>query len=97
MQRRTPGSPFTLLHVLEVQHLVRSDLPLLNQCFTRDHDKELPLCVMPVLALGNTRVGDIDAELAVTNGFNKLGKGATGIHIGLQRVFFNTRTTGEKG
>ena len=36
------------------------DVALLDQAVALDHDEKLPLAVVPVLALGNTGLGDID-------------------------------------
>ena len=53
---------------LEVQHLVRADAPLLYKGPAAHHDEQLPLAVVPVLALGDSRFRDVDAELAALRG-----------------------------
>ena len=53
---------------LKLQHLIRPDLPFLNQGVTGDDDEELPLAVVPVLPLRDPGLRDIDAELSVIHG-----------------------------
>ena len=53
---------------LKLQHFIRPDLSLLNQAVTGDNDKEFPLAVVPVLALRDPGLRDIDAELSVIQG-----------------------------
>ena len=48
--------PDSLSADLKFNHLVRPDLPLLNQAMTGNDDKEFPLAVVPVLALGDSRL-----------------------------------------
>ena len=49
-----------------------------------NHDEKLPLGIVPVLALGDAWLGDIDAHLTCIEGMNQLCKRATVIHIHLQ-------------
>ena len=51
---------------------------------TRDYDEELPLGVVPMLAFGDTRLGDIDADLSAIQGVDQLRETASVIHIHLQ-------------
>lgn len=69
---------------LEVQDLVRIDAALLDERAAGDHDKELPFGVMPMLPLGHPGIGDIDTELAIAKGLDKLRERAACIDIGLQ-------------
>lgn len=46
---------------------VRTDAAFLNQAMACDNDEEFPLGVMPVLALGNPRFGDVDGKLAAAH------------------------------
>ena len=70
---------------MEIQHLVAADSSRLNKALSRHYDKELPLAVVPVLALGNTGQRDIYTELTVVCRFQKLGKAATGICVHFER------------
>ena len=47
--------------------------------------KELPLAVVPVLSLGDTRFRDVDGDLSAGGGLQKLREAASLIHIHLQR------------
>ena len=40
------------------------EVALLDEAVATDHDEEFPLGVMPVLTLGDARLGDVDAYLA---------------------------------
>ena len=70
---------------LEFQHLVSPHLPLLNEGVAGDHDEELPLAVVPVLALGDAGPGDIHAELAAVLRFQQLREAAPLVPVHLQR------------
>ena len=50
---------------LVLQHFVRADLPLLDEPMAGYDDEELPLGIMPVLALGNAGLTDFDREPAM--------------------------------
>ncbi len=54
---------------LELQDLVAADPALLNEAVAGDDDEELPLGVVPMLALGDAGSGDIHGKLAVVGGF----------------------------
>ena len=69
---------------LKLDDLVGADLPLLNEPVARDHNKELPLAVVPVLPFGDARLRDIHAELVVVQGLQKLGERASLIAVHLQ-------------
>ena len=56
---------------LEAEDLVRADAPLLYQRPAAHHDEQLPLAVVPVLPLGDSRFRDVDAELAAVLGLEK--------------------------
>lgn len=58
---------------------------LLDKAMTSNHNKELPLGVMPVLPLGDARLRDVDAHLAAIQGMHQLGERASLVHIHLQR------------
>ena len=49
-----------------------------------DDDELLPLGVVPVLALCNTGLGDVDAYLSAIGGVDKLGKRAAVVAVHLQ-------------
>ena len=46
----------------ELYHLIGAELALLNEAVTGDHDEELPLGVVPVLAFGDAGLADVDHE-----------------------------------
>ena len=69
---------------LELQHFLRADLPLLNETVARHHDEELPLAVVPVLALGDAGLGDVHGKLAVIDRFQEFRKAASRIAVHLQ-------------
>ncbi len=72
---------------LKFHSLARADIPLLNEPMALDHNEKLPFGVMPVLTLGDARPGDIDADLAAILRVEKLGEGASVIHIHLEGIF----------
>ena len=61
------------------------EAPLLDEAVALDHDKLLELGVVPVLALGNAGLGDVDAHLTGREGVDELGEGAALIDIHLER------------
>ena len=54
---------------LEGKHLVRSDLALLDPTVARDNDEKFPFRMVPVLALGDARLRNVDRDLAAFFGF----------------------------
>ena len=46
----------------------------LNESMTADYDEGLPLAVMPMLALGDSWLGDVDAHLAMREGVEEFGE-----------------------
>ena len=69
----------------EVEDFAGADLALLDEGAAADNDEEFPFGVVPVLALGDAGLGDVDAELAVAQGLEELGEGAAGVGVGLER------------
>ena len=69
----------------ELYHFICTQLALLNQTMTRHHNKELPLGIVPMLSLGNTWLGDIDAYLTSIQRMHQLSKRTAVIHIHFQR------------
>ena len=69
---------------LEVQHLVRADATLLDKRPAAHHDEQLPLAVVPVLALGDSRLRDVDAELTALRGLQQLRERAAPVCVHLQ-------------
>ena len=47
---------------LKLDHLIRADFALLNEAVAGHHNKELPLGVVPVLALGDAGLRDVSAD-----------------------------------
>lgn len=48
---------------LKFPDLVRADLPFLDQAMAGNHHKKLPLGIMPVLALSDPGLTDVDGKL----------------------------------
>ena len=63
------------------EHLIRADFALFDAADTGYHHKELPLGVVPMLALGDTGLGDIDAKLSAGSGLEQFRKTATVVHV----------------
>jgi len=61
------------------------EIPLLDEPVTLDHNELLELGVVPVLALGDAGLGDVDAYLTGVEGVHQLGKGAAVVHVHLER------------
>ena len=70
---------------LKFKNIVRSELSLLDEAVAGDHDKKLPLAVVPVLPLGNARLRDIHGELPAACGLEQLREAAPLIRMHLQR------------
>ncbi len=62
------------------------NVALLNQAVTSNHDKQLPLGVVPVLPLGNARAADIDRHLTAIGGMHQFRERTAVIHIHLEGV-----------
>ena len=71
---------------LKLHRLAGVDVPLLNQAVTGHHDEQLPLGVVPVLALGDAGAADVDGHLAAVGGVNELGKGAPVVRVHFQGI-----------
>lgn len=56
---------------LKLYRLSGVDVTLLNQTVTGNYDKELPLGIVPMLALRDARLGDINADLTAILGMYK--------------------------
>lgn len=67
-----------------VQDLVRAFLTELNESVSRHDDELLPLCVVPVLPLGNAGFRDVDGHLPAVEGADQLGKAAPFVRIHVQ-------------
>ena len=78
------GLDFVAAH-FEFDHFVGADLAFLNQGASAHHDKEFPLGVVPVFALGDSRLGHVHAELAAVHRLQEFGKAAASIHVHLER------------
>ena len=70
---------------LELDDFVGADAALLYLAVAGHDDEELPLCVVPVFAFGDTGLGDVDAHLPYVGTFDQLGEGAAGVDVHLQR------------
>ena len=69
----------------ELDDLVGAELAFLNQTMPRDHDKELPLGIMPMLPLRNPGLGDVNGDLAAVKRVNQLRERAAVVNVHLQR------------
>lgn len=67
-----------------LKHFVGAFAAHLDQAVTLDDDELLPLAVVPVLALGDSWPGDVDAHLAAIRSMHQLGEGAAGVGVHLQ-------------
>ena len=70
---------------LEFDHFVGTELAFLDQAMAGDDDEELPLGVVPVLAFGDARLGNVDGHLAGVQRMHKLRETAAVVHVHLQR------------
>ena len=70
---------------LKIQHLVGTYFTLLDKSLTAYDNKELPLGIMPMLTLGDARLGNIHAELTAFLGAEKLCKAASRVNVHLER------------
>ena len=77
------GLDFVTTHLI-VEDFVRALLAELDEAVARDDDELFPLGVMPMLSLGDTGLGDVDAHLSAVEGVDKFGERAAGIDVHLQ-------------
>ena len=77
---------FKYLRIAIFVQLVRSWIlgPHLDESVTFYHYELLPFGVVPVLALGDARFADVDADLTAVQGVNQFGEGASVVHVHLQ-------------
>lgn len=68
----------------ELDNLVRTLFPLLDQAVAGNNDELLPFGVVPVLTFGDTRFADIDAYLSAVERVNQFGEGAAVVAVHLQ-------------
>ena len=64
--------------------LVRPLLALLDKAVAGDDDELLPFGVVPVLALGDTGLGDVDADLPAVEGADEFGERAPLVAVHLE-------------
>ena len=71
---------------LPLQHFTFGivQVPLLDEPVALDHNKLLELGVVPVLALGDAGLGDVDAHLTCIERVHQLGEGAAVVHVHLE-------------
>ena len=62
------------------------DISLLNQSVTCHHNEQLPLGVVPVLPLGDSRTADVDAHLPAVGGMHQFRERAAVVHVHLQGI-----------
>ena len=77
---------FKYLRIAIFVQLVRSWIlgPHLDEAVALDHYELLPLGVVPVLAFGDARFADVDADLTAVQGVNQFGERASVVHVHLQ-------------
>lgn len=68
---------------LELDDFICAELTLLDFAVTGHHNKELPLGIVPVLSLGYSGLGDVDAYLTDIGTFHKFRKRSTWVNIHL--------------
>ncbi len=69
---------------LVFNHLIRPLLAHLDQAVALHHDELFPLAVVPVLALGYTRLGDVDANLPAVGRVDQFGERAAVVAVHFQ-------------
>ena len=67
------GLDFVTTHLV-VEDFVGTFLAELYEAVARDDDELFPLGVVPMLALGDAGLGDVDAYLSAVEGVDELGK-----------------------
>lgn len=77
------GLDFVTTHLI-VEDFVRVLLAELDEAVARDDDELFPLGVVPMLALGDAGLGDVDAHLSAVEGVDKFGERTAGIDVHLQ-------------
>ena len=76
------GLDFVTTHLV-VEDFVSAFLAKLDEAVARDDDELFPLGVVPMLALGDAGLGDVDAYLSTVEGVDEFGERAAGIDIHL--------------
>jgi len=61
--------------------LIRADFPKTDDAGATDHQELFILTVVPVVAFGDARLGNVDGHLSSIRGLEKLGKRAPVIHV----------------
>lgn len=74
---------FVTTHLV-VEDFVGAFLAELDEAVAGDDDELFPLGVVPMLALGDAGLGDVDAYLSAVEGVNQFGERAAGIDVHLQ-------------
>lgn len=77
------GLDFVTTHLV-VEDFVGAFLAELDEAVARNDDKLFPLGVVPMLALGDTRLRDVDAHLSAVEGVDEFGERTTLVNIHLQ-------------
>ena len=57
-----------------IPYFIRPLFAKLDETMTGYYDEGFPFAVMPVFALGNSWLGDVDTYLAIVKGMDKLRK-----------------------
>ena len=80
---------FVTTHLV-VEDFVRALLAELDEAVARDDDELFPLGVVPMLTLGDTGLGDVDAHLSAVEGVDEFGERTTlvNIHFQIEDSFF---------
>ena len=71
---------------LELHRFAGIDVALLDQPVAVHHDELLPLAVVPVLALGDAGLADVDAHLAAVGGMHQLREAAAVVAVHLHGI-----------
>lgn len=77
------GLDFVTTHLV-VEDFVGAFLAELDEAVARDDDELFPLGVVPMLALGDTRLRNVDTHLSAVEGVDEFGERTTLVYIHLQ-------------
>ena len=71
---------------LELHDLARREVALADEPVAGHHDELLPLAGVPVVALGDARLGDVHGDLPAAVRVHKLREGAAGVAVHLEGI-----------
>ena len=71
---------------LKLHRFSSIDVSLLDQAVTSHYNEQLPLGVVPVLPLGDSRTADVDRHLTAISGVHQFRERATVVHVHFEGV-----------